>query len=418
MSRAADDYDGLTAAFLGGSSGGLQAGHTSSSRGRPLARASELPTVLVVGNVPTLAGIWIAQYADQLARSVGAVALIRLDGAASRAEVFRSQGRAMPLDGSAWLERASAFARAWIVCVDSRCGAAELVQSGCALTLMSGTDETALAAARRTIESIVHAATNGGAAIPSIDLVFVGSPQEAARTARDSLVAWASERAYAVQLAMTAHAPRVDRVESTGPVPLAMLSGLDLAAATEFIAMAMSGSPSRFAPEPVAPSVIAPERLAPLVVEHVSPVSTSNASTHTSQPTAHVQPGAVSSTIVQDFFSHFTALPFNCPDAPLVQLARDDAGSLHLIQAGNAANTLRVAAAWARANWALIAAACPRLQANPPHIIEHLLLDDARDGALLHRTGVLLHARIELTVGSSIVRQRIDLNDSASAGLR
>ncbi|MSR69634.1 MAG: hypothetical protein EXS17_04735 [Phycisphaerales bacterium] len=393
MSRAADDYEGLTTAFLGGSSSG-GASSSNPSRGRPASRAQEMPGVLVVANVPTLAGIWIAQYADQLARSVGAVALVRLDGAASRAEIYRAQGRAMPLDGSAWLERASAFARAWIVCVDSRCSSAELVQCGCALTLMSGTDETAIAAARRLIESIVQAASTLGVATPPIGLVFVGSPHEAAQSATDALIAWASERSYGLQLALTAHAPRVDRVESTGAVPLGMLSALDLSAATEFVAMAMSGSQSRFASAPVAPAPVAP---APAPA-----------------PAALPQP---SSSIVPEFFAHFVALPFNCPDAPLVHLARDDAGALHLIQSGNAANTLRVASAWARANWALIVAACPRLRANPPHIIEHLLLDDARDGALLHRTGVLLHARIEVTVGSSIVRQRIDLNDSTSAGL-
>ncbi len=409
MSRAADDYDGLTAAFLGGPS------FASSSRPRAAPRAQDLPTVLVVANVPTLAGIWIAQYADQLARGMGAVALVRLDGAASRAEVYRAQGRALPLDGSAWLERASAFARAWIVCVDSRCSATELVQCGCALTLMSGTDETAIAAARRVIESIVQAASALGVATPPIDLVFVGSPEAVAQSATDSLVAWATERSYAVQLAMTAHAPRVDRVESTGPVPLAMLSGLDLSAATEFVAMAMRGNQTRFAPEAAA----APVHSAPPAeqVRGGAPVSQPFAAHAAHAAPERSAPVAASPSIVQEFFSHFTAVPFNCPDAPGVQLARDDAGALHLIQSGNAAHTLRVASSWARANWALLAAACPRLQSNPPQIIEHLLLDDARDAALLHRTGMLLHARLEITVGSSLVRQRIDLNDASSAGL-
>lgn len=409
MSRAADDYDGLTAAFLGGPS------LAGASRPRATTRAQELPTVLVVANVPTLAGIWIAQYADQLARTVGAVALVRLDGAASRAEVYRAQGRAMPLDGSVWLERASAFARAWIVCVDSRCSATELVQCGCTLTLMSGTDEAAIAAARRVIESVVQASNAAAVATPPIDLVFVGSPQESAQSATDSLIAWATDRSYAVQLAMTAHAPRVDRVESTGPVPLAMLSGLDLSAATEFVAMAMRGSQTRFAPEAVAaPVQVAPAAESVRVPAQVAP-SFAPPSVHAARP--QVAPVAAPPAIVQDFFSHLTAIPFNCPDAPLVHLACDDAGALHLIQSGSATHTLRVATGWARANWALLAAACPRLQANSPHIIEHLLLDDARDAALLHRAGMLLHARIEIAVGSAIVRQRIDLNDAASAGL-
>ncbi len=390
MSAAADDYDGLTTAFLGGG-----------ARPRPTPRARALPTLLVVGNVPTLAGIWIAQYADQCARTAGAVALIRLDGAATRGEMYRAQGRAMPLDGGAWLERASVFAREWIVCVDSRVAAADLVQSGCAITLMSGTDETAIAAAKRTVESIVNAAASGAGAVQQIDLVFVGSPEVAARSAADGMISWATQRGLSVQLAMTAHAARVDRVESTGPVPLAMLSGLDLAAATELIALAMDGAPSRFSTERVPPA--AHHTAAPPAGTDDAPVPA---------PSDHDP-----SSLVREYFSQLTPLPFTSPDAPLVHLAFDDNGRLHLIQSGSAPHALRVAAAWARANWKLISMACPHLQANPIQVVEHLLLDDAREAALLHRTGILLHARIDISVAGARVRQRIDLNDAATAGL-
>ena len=393
MSAAADDYDGLTTAFLGGSGGS-----------RPLARARALPTLLVVGNVPTLAGIWIAQYADQCARAIGSVALIRLDGAATRGEMYRAQGRTMPLDGGAWLERASVFARGWIVCVDSRADAADLVHSGCAITLMSGSDETAIAAARRLIESIVQASTGAGA-IPQIDLVFVGSPEAAARSAADGMIAWASQRGMQVRLEMTGHAARVDRVESTGPVPLAMLSGLDLAAATELIALAMDGAPSRFSTEraPPAASPAAPQTASPPAMTVGAPTTT--------------PPDHEPQSLVREYFSQLTPLPFTSPDAPLVHLASDELDRLHLIQSGNAPHALRVAAAWARANWTLITMACPHLQANPIQVVEHLLLDDAREAACLHRTGILLHARIDIAVGGARVRQRIDLNDAASAGL-
>ncbi|MSR44046.1 MAG: hypothetical protein EXS15_01635 [Phycisphaerales bacterium] len=398
MSRAADDFDGLTTAFLG-----------SGSRGRITPRVQAMPMVLVVGNVPTLAGIWIAQYADQVARTSGPVALIRLDGVASRAEVYRAQGRAMPLDGNAWLERASAFARGWIVCVDSRTSATELLEARCALTLMSGTDETAIAAAKRTIEAIVQAASTVGQAPPEIGLVFVGSAEDVAQSAARGLIAWALERSMGVALSMVAHAPRVDRVESTGPVPLAMLSGLDLGAATEYVSMAMAGNPNRFdaarnAPPPESNRVTASP---PYAQDAVS----------TSLPAAAPLPKPLPSELAAVYFSQLSALPFTCPDASSVVLALDESGALHLIQMGNTQHALRVTASWARANWMLIVAACPRLQTSPPNIVEHLLLDDARDAAPLHRTGVLLHARMDVSVGSAFVRQRIDLNDAASAGL-
>lgn len=400
MSAAADDYEGLTRAFLGGSA----PGQSSAARGPARVNARALPTLLVVGNVPTLAGIWIAQYADQCARAMGSVALIRLDGAATRGEMYRAQGRSMPLDGGAWLERASVFAREWILCVDSRVAAADLAQSGCPITLMSGTDETAIAAARRTIESIVHAATSSAIAVPRVGLVFVGSPEPVARSAADAMIAWASQRGMQVQLALTAHAAKVDRVESTGPVPLSMLSSLELAAATELIALAMDGAPSRFAAE----------RTAPARVESVEPLAPPTVAVD-APPTAPIEQDPAA--LVREYFSHLTPLPFTSPDAPAVQLACDESGVLHLIQSGSAPHALRVAAAWARANSKLIAMACPQLKSNPMQLVEHLMLDDAREAALLHRTGILLHARIDIAVGGARVRQRIDLNDAASAGL-
>ena len=90
MSRAPDDFDGITSAFLGGVSGG--------AKSRPVAQASLMPTLLIVGNVPTLAGIWIAQYADQHARIAGPVALIRLDGAADGDLFGYSIARPLDLD--------------------------------------------------------------------------------------------------------------------------------------------------------------------------------------------------------------------------------------------------------------------------------------------------------------------------------
>ena len=118
---------------------------------------------------------------------------------------------------------------------------------------------------------------------------------------------------------------------------------------------------------------------------------------------------------MRDYFPEFTALAFNCPDAANVQLASDEFSALHLIQSNTGANGLRISAGWARANWKLLCAACPQLNSSNARIIEHILLDDARDAALLHRTGVLLHARIDVTVMGTVVRRRVDLNSSETA---
>ncbi len=390
MSRAPEDFRGLTAAFLGGS-----------STGRDAIQAQAMPTLLIVGNVPTLAGIWIAQFADQQARSHGPIALIRLDGPASRGEIYRAGGRALPTEGGAWMERASAFARSWIVCTDAQTDPAAVAHSGCPLVLLSGTDEAALAAAKRTIESIVHARTKGSISRFDIGIAFVGSPEASAQAALQSLLEWAGTQGFDIGISLASHAPRVDRVESSGPVPLSMLSALDTAAALEFIGIAMRGSQSRFSEtdRSMARAVATGPKLAPAAGNRP------------------IDPPHALGSIVEEYFGEWSELAFHCPDAISVQLAIDDAGVLHLIQSGSNPNALRVAAGWARANWMLLSVACPKLNSNARRILEHMLLDDSRDGALLHRTGVLLHARVEVSVGGEVVRRRIDLNTESSAGI-
>ncbi len=387
MSRAADDFDALAGAFLTGSGGAKQR--------RDLVQG---PTLLVVGNVPTLAGIWIAQYADQMARTQGPVALVRLDGAASRGEVFRGQGRALPNDATKWLERAGAITRNWILCVDSQAGASGIIESGCQIVFLSGTDEAALAALRKKIEALDLSAREHGVKSLPIGMAFVGSADDVSSEASARLVAWAKERAMIAQPVLAMQAQRVDRVESTGPVPLPMFSGLDEASAAELIALAIEGSPVRL--DAAAPVTAVPE--AAVAAPARSPVPEMRAAAPLTQV---------------DLFPEFSRIPFECPDAPRVQLGCDSAGALHLVASGSDANTLRVARGWARGNWKLLCAAHPSLNATAPQIVEHLLLDDAREAIVLHRTGLLLHAIVAVGGSHISARVRVDLNDAASAGI-
>jgi hypothetical protein len=288
------------------------------------------------------------------------------------------------------------------------------------LVFLSGTDETALAAAKKTIEAVVQAGKIAGAAPCEIALAFVGSPETSAQAACNSLIAWAAERTLSVRLSLGAHSPRVDRVESSGPVPLAMLSSLDVAAAVEFIGIAKNGNPDRFSdrdrpmarPAVVSQQVHIEESQAPvdIVPKDVTPSIAAPLPT-----TSQQESSATSSGVVRDYFPEFTALAFNCPDAATVQLASDEFSALHLIQSNTGTNGLRIAAGWARANWKLLCAACPQLNSTHVRVIEHILLDDARDAALLHRTGVLLHARMDVAVMGTVVRRRVDLNSSETA---
>lgn len=115
-------------------------------------------------------------------------------------------------------------------------------------------------------------------------------------------------------------------------------------------------------------------------------------------------------------FPQWTPLAIECPDAPDVSFAIEG-GTVHLLSADTSMRTLRVAAAWIRAQWSLVAALAPGLDRARPTVCEHLMLEDPRHAIPLHRCGVLLHARVQVSVAGTVVVQRIDLNDAASAGL-
>ena len=405
MSRAADDFEHLAGAYLGGA-----------SRIPLRAAAPRMPTLLVVGNVPTLAGIWIAHYVDQRARAEGPVALVRLDGAASRGELFRSQGRALPNDATAWMDRVSAVTRTLVLCVDSYAEPAAIAAAGCPIVLLTGTDEAALAAARRTIEGIDESARTSGMAHGKIGLALVGSAPDVAREAGERLVAWARERKSSIALAVVMIAQRVDRVEATQSVPLPMFSDLDAATAAELVELAIGASLSRF--DATDGSVARPARhLAepvPTPAPTVAPPVASSSSTSAAQPLVSAPASSTGASALITHFPELFGVPFECPDVPGIALAADTTGGLHLLAPQSASGSLRAARAWAKGNWRLLCAANPRLHEGNHRIIEHLILEDARDAVSLHRTGVLLHALVGVP---GAARARVDLNDERSAGI-
>jgi len=455
MSSRADDFGGLADLFMsGGASPRGSAVAGARFGGADATTVGAAPRVLLVGNVPTLAGIWIAQYADQCARADGPVALIRIDGAATRGEIYRSEGRALPSEGGAWLERASAFARCWIVCLDSLTDAAVVLDAGGEIVLLSGTDETAMAGARRTIESLSVASAARGVAL-GIGLALVGCSADVAQSSVQSLVEWARSKSLTVRLTLAAHAQRVDRVESSGPVPLSVLGALDTPSAIEMVAMAMRGNPGRrserdvprlriddarsaesgdgVAVRPAWPAaaagaaevvsgkvVAAPTAPSPPAAAAVPTIAAPTIAAPTASPTIAATTAPPLSVraeagVLAVLFPELHALAFHCPDAPSVLLASDSNG-LHLLACESDAANLRVAGAWARANWALLCAAVPTVAAHGT-ITEHLLLNDPTHAVGLHRSGVLLHAAVDFDLGGRIERRRIDLNTAQSAAL-
>jgi hypothetical protein len=470
MAGAGDHIDDLTRAYLG--KGGAASG-AGSSRGARLAPAGSTDAlhIVIVGNVPALAGIWLAQLADQCARSAGPVGLVRLDRHAPRAELYRSDGRALPADPDAWLSRAAASAVRWLVCATSDCAPRNVIAAEAPVLLVTGTDEAALAAARRSVSGIAAEAASAGVPAPEIEVAVVGSPSETASRAFDALEQWAaadpSVTSSGIRLSLAMVAPRVERLDVAAAVMLPTFAELTPREAIERVRSAMRAGADRFmgdAPAPSRASSPSPASraarppAAPRAEDHEEPLEWSiddvsppaplpatrpavpvapapaprrsaDAAPATAHASAHAPPAAAPSHArsasavpvparagALALFPEWTPLSIECPDAPDVSFAIEG-GTVHLLSADTSMRTLRVAAAWIRAQWSLVAALAPGLDRARPTVCEHLMLEDPRHAIPLHRCGVLLHARVQVSVAGAVVVQRIDLNDAASAGL-
>ncbi|MBU3729092.1 MAG: hypothetical protein FGM37_07575, partial [Phycisphaerales bacterium] len=216
MAGAGDHIDDLARAYLGSGGAAPARGTPGGARLAPAGAADALH-IVIVGNVPALAGIWLAQLADQCARAAGPVGLIRLDRHAPRAELYRADGRALPGDPDAWLARAAASAVRWLVCATSDTAARQVITAEAPVLLMTGTDEAALAAARRSIAAIASEATAAGVPAPEVEVAVVGSPSEVAARAFESLGQWASAdpavTSAGITLSLAMVAPRVERLD-------------------------------------------------------------------------------------------------------------------------------------------------------------------------------------------------------------
>ena len=429
MAGAGDHIDDLARAYLGSGGAAPARGTPGGARLAPAGAADALH-IVIVGNVPALAGIWLAQLADQCARAAGPVGLIRLDRHAPRAELYRADGRALPGDPDAWLARAAASAVRWLVCATSDTAARQVITAEAPVLLMTGTDEAALAAARRSIAAIASEASSAGVPAPEVEVAVVGSPFEVAARAFESLGQWASAdpavTSAGITLSLAMVAPRVERLDVAAAVMLPGFADLTPREAIERVRSAMRSGAERFmadAPAPARPVPPAHAVPAPPMERPARPAVAPRTAAGSDDPLewpadgdrvpAAAEParaGALS------LFPEWTPLAIECPDAPDVSFAIEG-GAVHLLSADSSMRTLRVAAAWIRAQWSLVAALAPGLDRARPAVCEHLLLEDPRHAIPLHRCGVLLHARVQVPVAGGMVVQRIDLNDAASAGL-
>lgn len=171
MNPTADPFDELAALFL-----------TDPDPGG-LAPTKPLVELLIVGHLPVRAGLWIAPYADGIARRRGPSCLVRLDDAVPHVQVLRGGASDLAL-----VENEPTFhdvvtglgrrMRTWVVRPSPDLESRELLTAGAdRLTILSSGDEAAVVAAYQIIKDLADAAGTTEP-IPEIGLALLGCDED------------------------------------------------------------------------------------------------------------------------------------------------------------------------------------------------------------------------------------------------
>jgi hypothetical protein len=352
--------------------------------------------VVIGGNLPSMAGIWFAQLVDRWSRMAGPCGLVRFDDHKVRLDIFRHGGRLAGGAGEELLEQACRIARSWAIVLPSGFSAAELSVGNRPPILLTGCDEAAIAAARLRIEELRMLASGGGLPLHELQLVTVGSDASGGRRAADELTDWAISSA-GVALRWCGSVERVDRLEDVQSVEIAGYGRQDVARFSSRLG-ALLGAGTRTDDVPRGrPEVLRAGSAMPQQLGGPPP------QTRVEEPATMLV-----------FFPELVGVRVRASTAPAVELGVDASGRLHLLSSDPTTRDLRLARSWCASNWALLTSAVVDLrQVRQPVIVDHLVVQDARQAVSLHGAGLLLHALVD----GAGQRRRIDLNDEQSAGL-
>ncbi len=128
-------------------------------------------TLVVVGHLPVMSGLWISQFADREACTGGATCLVRIEHDAVLLEVFRAGTRRPSISPQASIVEAlrtiAPIAARWMVV--SRAGGTTEVPGGITdIVVLSGADEVAVVAAYELVKT--YAALVGGEGAPRVPI--------------------------------------------------------------------------------------------------------------------------------------------------------------------------------------------------------------------------------------------------------
>jgi hypothetical protein len=436
----ADAYGSLTALFT---SGGTSTSRPPSPGGL---RVGDV-TVVLVGNLPVMAGLWTTQFANEVARAHGATGLVRFEREDVTLELLHADGRQVPPPGAGsvagWLPRAAAGIRRWIACMPAEAPDVDAVVCAERVVLLTGADEAAVTGGYLRLKHLSDDCVNRGHPLSQVGIVIAGASAEQAEQAYARL-GDAVRSFLGIETDLLARLPRIEPVESSARATYpaaecpnaaellhALSSARDAAArrfdgpgevaspvAVERAAPAVVAGPSAAQPRPAAApvaSVAAPPSPAPATVASPSSVPTA-----TSPPAPAIPAVAAAANVslparLVPLLRGLRPLGIECPVVPDIELAVDDERRLHVVGRADQLARVRAAHSWATAHRDLIGLAFPDLRGGF-EVRERIVLDDARKAVPLHGTGVLLDVVVLAESPAGVVQVVLPLNDSASRG--
>lgn len=368
--------------------------------------------LLLVGHLPVRAGLWLGPYADAVARERGCTALVRLDREEPAVQVMRGTTEHMRLPETGLHEVLSAFSRQvekWIVRAPDDLPAAEAVRLGVdRVTILSSADSSAVVAAYQLIKAMAWAAEEQSHRLPPISIAVLGAEPEQARRVVDRVnQATAAFLDTPVELSLCLQ--RIDSdIRCTRDVHLV---GEQCATASDVVKWIRSFGQQAEAPR----AERKPLRLAvddPLDAPFVPIVETKHVKLAPKpfrevprDDAVHVQRDGethVAANVEPSLASHVAGLnllPIQCPAAPVVELATNALGELHLLAREHHLRELQIVASWAAAHRNLLVMASREHAILPEGAITlHVFTDQPHTLADLHGTNLRLHVLAPVVV--------------------
>ena len=445
MSSNGDAFGSLAALFTTGSGGNGAVSHSGAAprpgHGSQHDAALDAVTVVLVGNLPVMAGLWTTQFADEVARTAGPTALVRFERGDVTLELLRADGRQVPPAGpgavSRWLPRAATSVRRWLVCMPAETDPADVLSAGERIVLITGADEAAVTGGYLRLKHLADEGIARGVPVDRVGLVVVGAApeQSAAASAR---LAEAARGFLGIEVETVASLQRVERVESSARATYPAAECPSIGEFFQELARARSEGAARFdspaaAPAPMpmptpvepkpsfdaAPMSMPAVTAAPVPVAAPAPapvaVPAPRAQAPRTAPAFAALPVSQLPARLVPLLRGLRPLGISCPVSPDVELALDDERRMHIVGRSDQLAKVRTAHTWASMHRELLGLAFAELK-DGFEVRERILLGDAREAISLHGTGVLLDVLVVADTPAGPVQVVVPLNDPTTCG--